>query len=67
MRALLPMEVAKKFAYQLCDAIDYLHSSGIVHRDVKPDNMIVDKVDQSLDSGGAGWDSLTQLEFMTQR
>ena len=32
----------KKYGKQLCEAFGYLHSQGVVHRDVKPNNLLLD-------------------------
>lgn len=45
------MEVEKKFSesqackyfWQMLSAIEHMHSCGIVHRDVKPDNILIDE------------------------
>ena len=37
----LDKKTACKIAVQLCDALFFLHSSGIIHRDIKPSNIII--------------------------
>src|SRR5208282_3574631 len=42
----LPMERILKFAVQLTEALAAAHAEGVVHRDLKPQNILVNKDDQ---------------------
>lgn len=38
----LPVDQAVKFAADICDAMNYAHERGIIHRDIKPPNIMLD-------------------------
>ncbi len=38
----LPLDAAKHIFYQLVDAVALLHSKGITHCDIKPENILLD-------------------------
>ena len=37
----LPVEEAERILYELLDALAYAHAKGVVHRDIKPDNIML--------------------------
>ncbi len=70
----LPVDRAVRIAMQLCLALDHAHSEGVVHRDLKPDNvMMVEKNDRDdvvkildfgiakITQGDGAADSLTEV------
>ncbi len=62
-RSSVPIEEAVDYMIQLASALDYAHSHGIVHRDVKPDNLYVmgDGTIKLGDFGIAQTDATSQI------
>lgn len=43
-RNICPQEVCRWFG-QLCDVVSYIHENGLIHRDIKPGNILIDESD----------------------
>ena len=50
----LPSILIKIYAYQLFKGLSYLHSGNICHRDIKPQNILIDPLTNILVIGDFG-------------
>ena len=52
-RGHMPAEVAAALGIELCTALEHAHRQGEIHRDVKPENVLVDLSDRTPSKRGA--------------
>lgn len=50
----IPPADVKRLMYQLCKGVAYCHSHGVMHRDLKPQNLLLDKKNGLLKIGDLG-------------
>lgn len=66
----LPVEEALRISREICDALAYAHAQNVVHRDIKPDNIMLARSHALVSDFGiaraivrASGDALTQTGF----
>jgi serine/threonine-protein kinase len=62
----IPEDRAVQIALRVCEILEYVHAHGVVHRDLKPDNLIIDAEDRVklLDFGIARQEGARRLTFL---
>jgi serine/threonine-protein kinase len=51
-RGPLPLKTVARYLSQIAEALDYAHAEGVSHRDLKPNNILIDQ-----------WDNLYLMDF----
>lgn len=60
-RGPLPPTAVRALLAACCDALGYVHRRGVVHRDVKSDNLFLLEPEAALPAGDAGWQRRLRL------
>ena len=48
MRQAIPLLITKLYSYQIIRSLGYIHAMGVCHRDIKPQNLLVDPATHKL-------------------
>lgn len=60
----VPELEVKELMWELLQAVDHVHKQGMIHRDIKPDNIVVRKMDHPSSSSSNGKvDYVTLIDF----
>lgn len=64
----LPLEARLNLLLHICEALAYAHSRGVIHRDLKPHNILVEMggLPRLLDFGVARWASKDRTSMHTE-
>lgn len=61
-RPILDIESKRSIICQICDALSYLHSHGLVHRDLRPENILISDDKQYVNSRISSLQNSPQIE-----